>query len=218
MSINHLSVWAGKLPVNLNQSTVIMTCIFGRFLRNLQKQFILTLFPLIMKFRFILPLFLAMLFITSCQETEKAKTDKASIIGKPELILDNDLQSPEVLWAYGRLSDIQVSPDGGKLLYGVSYYSVEQNKGNRELYSMNPDGSDLKQLTHSPKSEFNALWRPDGEKIGFLSSESGSVQLYQMNPDGTGITMITDIEGGVGGFSYAPDMKHILFIKDVETF
>jgi dipeptidyl aminopeptidase/acylaminoacyl peptidase len=163
-----------------------------------------------------LTLFLAALLISSCQEMKETKSDDEKIIGKPELQLKNDLQSPEVLWAYGRLSDIQVSPDGEKLLFGVSYYSVEANRGNRELYIMNPDGTELTQLTNGPKSEFNARWRPDGKKIGFLSSESGAVQLYEMNPDGTGVSLITNIEGGVGGFSYAPDMNHVLFIKDVE--
>jgi len=37
--------------------------------------------------------------------------------------------TPEALWAFGRVSDPQVSPDGETVLYGVSYYSIEQNKG-----------------------------------------------------------------------------------------
>jgi dipeptidyl aminopeptidase/acylaminoacyl peptidase len=159
--------------------------------------------------------FLVILF-SSCDESCQQKSnDSSAIIGKQMPELSSDLQSPEVLWAYGRLSDVQLSPDGGKLLYGVSYYSVEQNRGNRELYLMNSDGSDLIQLTHSPKSEFNALWRPDGKKIGFLSSASGSVQLWEINPDGSDLQQISEIEGGIGGFSYSPDQTKILFIKDV---
>ncbi len=169
-----------------------------------------------MNSRFLIPLSFIALIITACTNTgDKANVEEAVIIGKQMPELSNDIQSPEVLWAYGRLSDVQVSPDGNSLLYGLSYYSIDQNKGNRELYLMNPDGSDVVQLTHSPKSEFNALWRPDGKKIGFLSSASGSVQLWEMNTDGAGLQKISDIEGGVGGFSYAPDMSHILFIKEV---
>jgi len=156
------------------------------------------------------------IIFSSCDESCRHKQDASqSIIGKPELELSSDIQSPEVLWAYGRLGDVQISPDGSKLLYGISYYSVEENKGNRELYLMNLDGSGLTQLTYSPKSEFNALWRPDGEKIGFLSSASGSVQLWEMDPDGSNIEQISDFEGGIGGFSYSPDASKILFISDV---
>ncbi len=162
-------------------------------------------------------LFMALLSLFNCQavdEHKKAKDD-APLIGKPEIRLKSDRMTPEVLWAFGRVSDPQVSPDGKTVLYGVSYYSIEQNKGNRELYSVAVDGKNYKQLTKSPKSEYNAIWRPDGKKIGFLTSESGSYQLWEMNPDGSGRTRISDIEGGITGFKYAPDQKKIVYTKEV---
>jgi dipeptidyl aminopeptidase/acylaminoacyl peptidase len=153
--------------------------------------------------------------IAGCDDSFRQAGRDEAIIAASVPDLASDLQTPEVLWAYGRLSDVQVSPSADKILFGVTWYSIEQNKGNRELFLMNADGSGLQQLTYSPKSEFNALWRPDGKKIGFLSSASGSVQLWEINPDGSGLQKISDIEGGVTGFSYAPDMAHILFTKDV---
>jgi hypothetical protein len=48
------------------------------------------------------------------------KQETATLIGKQPLTIDNGIMTPEVMWAMGRLSDIQVSPDGHKLLYGVS--------------------------------------------------------------------------------------------------
>lgn len=141
---------------------------------------------------------------------------KPLVIDNPNLVLESNLMTPEVLWAFGRVSDPQVSPDGETVLYGVSYYSVEQNKGNRELYSVGLNAESVKRLTTSPKSEFNAIWRPDGKKIGFLTSESGSVQLWEMNPDGSERTQISKIEGGISGFKYAPNQSKILYTKDVE--
>jgi Tol biopolymer transport system component len=44
------------------------------------------------------------------------------------------------------------------------------------LYTINVDGSGLNRLTITPENEFNAIWRPDGEKIGYLSSASGSLK------------------------------------------
>jgi len=162
-------------------------------------------------------LFIALLSLFSCQTVDEHKKtkDSAPLIGKPEIRLTSDRMTPEVLWSFGRLSDPQVSPKGGTVLYGVSYYSIEQNKGNRELYSVDVDGKNYKQLTKSPKSEYNAIWRPDGKKIGFLTSESGSYQLWEMNPDGSGRIQISDIEGGITGFKYAPDQKKIIYTKEV---
>lgn len=148
------------------------------------------------------------------QQTEHKKTSKV-LIQKPQLKLNSDLMSPEVLWSMGRLSGIQLSPDGKTLLFGITYFSKKQNKGNRELYSMNVDGSNFKQLTHTYGSEYNAIWRPDGKKIGFLSTQNGSMQIWEMNPDGSNPEQISNFKGGITGFKYSPDMKKILFTSEV---
>lgn len=137
------------------------------------------------------------------------------IIGKQNLKLDGNRMTPEALWAFGRVSGIEVSPDGNTVLYGVSYYSIEQNKGNRDLYTISISGENNNQITKSAKSEFNAIWRPDGLKIAFLSSESGSVQMWEMNPDGSDRVKISDFDGGVTGFKYSPDQTKILYAKEV---
>lgn len=152
--------------------------------------------------------------LAACQQAGE-KEPAPKVIEKPSLVLTSDRVTPEVLWAFGRLSDPQVSPDGQSILYGVTYYSIEENKGNRELYTINVDGSGLKRITTSPKSEFNAVWRPDGKKIGYLSSESGSVQLWEMNPDGTGNKQISDIADGISGFKYSPDQTKIVYAKEL---
>lgn len=157
------------------------------------------------------------MFMHSCQTGTEPATDKESapVIGKPELTLTSDRMTPEALWAFGRVGGQEVSPDGTTVLYGVSYYSIEQNKGNRELYTVGTNGENNTRITTSPKSEFNAVWRPDGKKIGFLYSDEGSVQLWEMNPDGSGRTKISSVEGGMTGFKYAPDQKRILFTKEI---
>ena len=129
---------------------------------------------------------LVMIGFMSCGPVNHS-SDNTPIIGKPDITLTGDRMTPEVLWAFGRVSGPEISPDGKTVIYGVSYYSVEQNKGNRELYSVDINGDNYRQLTHSPKSEFNAIWRPDGNRIGFLSSESGSVQMWEMLPDGSDV-------------------------------
>jgi dipeptidyl aminopeptidase/acylaminoacyl peptidase len=158
------------------------------------------------------------LIIWSCTtkvKVEEQKNQSEEIIGKPAINIQSDLMTPEILWAFGRVSGNEVSPDGKTVLYGVTYYSIEKNKGNRELYTIGINGENLKQITTSAKSEFNEVWRPDGKKIGFLSSESGSVQVWEMNPDGSNRTQISNIEGGITGFKYSPDQTKILYTKDL---
>ncbi len=144
------------------------------------------------------------------------KSTGAPLITKNQLQLTSDIMTPEVLWSFGRLGDVQVSPSGEKILYGVSYYSIEQNKGNRELFVMNSDGSEKIQLTESPENEYNAIWNPDGEKIVYLSSASGEVQAWVMNTDGTGKQKISDVDGGISSMAFSPAGDRILYTKDVQ--
>jgi dipeptidyl aminopeptidase/acylaminoacyl peptidase len=169
------------------------------------------------KITFLFGFFLAVVVLSSCQSAQDKQASEADevIISKPALTLHGDRMSPEALWAIGRVGGHEVSPDGNKILFGVTYYSIEQNKGNRELYLVDPASGEVDQITQSPRSEFNELWRPDGVKIGFLSSESGSVQLWEMDPDGKGRKQVSNVDGGITGFKYAPDQKKILFTKEV---
>ena len=170
-----------------------------------------------MKYKSIMAIALSAGMLACGSGQDKAKeTGDAPLIGKSEIKIDDGIMTPEVLYSFGRVSDVQVSPDDKKVLYGVTYVSIEQNKTNRELFTMNIDGTDNKQITKTPKSENNAVWVKKGSKIAFLTSESGSSQIWEMNPDGTDRIQISEVDGGVNGFSYSPDGKKILYIKNVK--
>lgn len=161
------------------------------------------------------------LLVSSCRfpDTNKktSKTDMdTNIISKPNLKLTSDIMTPEVLWSFGRVSEVNVSPKGDMLVFGVKYYSVEQNKGNNDIYTMDIDGNFYKQITKTAFSEHNPVFTPDGKKIAFLSPESGSMQVWEMNTDGSNKRQISFIDGDINGFKYSPDGKKILFIKEVK--
>jgi dipeptidyl aminopeptidase/acylaminoacyl peptidase len=153
----------------------------------------------------------------SCQNKKQAASANGGLIGPSDKKLQSDVMTPEVLWSFGRMADVAVSPDEKKILYSVTYYDIPQNKSNRELYTMNIDGSDVNQITHTALNENAAVWTPDGKKIAFLSSENGSSQLWEMDPNGENRKVISAVEGGITGFIYAPDMKKILYTKEVKA-
>ena len=142
--------------------------------------------------------------------------DPDSLIGRKTLSLSSPIMTPEVLWSFGRISDVQVSPARDKLLYGVSYYDIPLNKNNRELFVLDLKSKQTKQITFTPGGEYNALWRPDGKKIGFISYESGTGQLWEMNPDGSDRTQVTRVEGGITGFQYSPDQSQLMYTRQVK--
>ncbi|MFZ4413138.1 MAG: prolyl oligopeptidase family serine peptidase [Bacteroidales bacterium] len=159
---------------------------------------------------------LVMLIATqACKNKEGEKAE--NLIEKPEVTVKDGIMTPEILWSFGRIGDVSVSPDQSMVTFTVKYYSIKENKGNAEIYSMKIDGSDVKQLTKTAAGENNVVWRPDGKKIGYLSSESGSMQIWEMNPDGSSKKQLSKEEGDLEGFKYAPDGKNILFVKQVKT-
>lgn len=160
---------------------------------------------------------LALLFITACNQ-EPAKEVPQDIVGKHMIELESDIMTPEILWAFGRVGDVQVSPDNSKILYGVSYYSVEKDKSNRELFLMDIDGENKQQITTTAGGEYSAVWRPDGQGIGYMSAASGSMQLWEMDANGNNPLQVSDIENGISGFLYSPDMTKVLFIKEVKIY
>lgn len=121
----------------------------------------------------------------------------------------------DVLEALGRVGAPCVSPEG-KVLYSVSYESVEQNRSNADLYVMNTDGSEKSRLTATPESESNAVWIDGGKRIAFTSAVDGKPQLWVMNADGSGRKAVSDVEGGIAGFLFSPDGKKVVMIGSVK--
>ena len=125
--------------------------------------------------------------------------------------------TPENLWKLNRIYGEQISPDGKTIIYAQKSYQLEEDKGTSHLMKMSADGSDTKMISDGKSSVYEAQWRPDGKKIGYLSTASGTTQLWEMNPDGSGATQVTDFNEGISNFKYAPDMKHISFTMDVKV-
>ena len=145
------------------------------------------------------------------------ETGDKNLIGKSDIRIKDGRMTPEALWAMGRIGGMNVSPDGKRVVYTVAYYSVPENKSNREVFVMNADGSDNKQITKTGFAENEAVWIKGGTKIAFLCNESGSSQLLEMNPDGTDRKRLSDYDKDIEGFAFSPDEKKVLFISQVKT-
>ena len=137
--------------------------------------------------------------------------EATGFIGKSDLTLKNDLMTPEALWAMGRIGGHQASPDGKRIVYQVSYYSVKENKSHSVIYVMDADGKNNKMLTTTAKSESDAVWIADGEKIAFMCDG----QIWEMNADGSSRKQLTNDKTGIDGFKFSPDEKHVLLVKQI---
>ncbi|MGQ0543010.1 MAG: winged helix-turn-helix domain-containing protein [Blastocatellia bacterium] len=68
--------------------------------------------------------------------------------------------------------------------------------GNSEIWTVNADGSDLRQLTNVPTSDIAPMVSPDSKYIFFESDRTGTINIWRMNLDGTDQKQVTTHEGG----------------------
>lgn len=156
------------------------------------------------------PLLMAATLIgTGCSSTE----EQAKVIEKKAVQVENGQFTPELMHMMGKVSDPQLSPDKSKILYGVSYTDIQENKSNRELFVMNVDGTGNTRLTRTPSSESNARWIDGGSRIMFARGG----QIWTMNADGTGEKQVSDIQGGISEFKLSPDGKQLMYVSEIKS-
>lgn len=145
-----------------------------------------------------------------------ANAEEQEIITRPAYEVVNGQLTPELLEAFGRVSEPKISPDKKQILYTVEFVSCKADKGNKELWIMNIDGSNQRKLTNTAEPELNAEWINGGKEIAFLSVADKQLQLFVMNSDGSNRRQISNVDKGINGFVLSPDEKKILFIGNVK--
>ena len=135
-------------------------------------------------------------------------------IGRSDIRIENGRLTPEALWAMGRIGDVAVSPDGSKMAYQVSYYSVEENASHTVIYMMDSNGSNVRLLTKSAASEHSPAWL-DNDRIAFLTAKDGVQQIFSMDANGRHRKQLSFSDKDIEGFLFSPDFKHVLTVMSV---
>jgi Tol biopolymer transport system component len=68
---------------------------------------------------------------------------------------------------------------------------VSEESGNTDIWSMNADGTDRRQLTTDPHWDCCAEVSPDGRYIAFISTRSGAENIWRMDIDGRNQNQLT---------------------------
>jgi TolB protein len=121
------------------------------------------------------------------------------------------------------------SPDGSKIVFRASrpvtdeqmedYNDLVENGYVRpsalEIFVMDADGKNMKQITNLGKASFAPFFHPGGKKIIFSSNYQGitprDFNLFMINIDGTGLEQITFNPSFDGFPMFSPDGKYLVF-------
>jgi WD40-like Beta Propeller Repeat len=84
--------------------------------------------------------------------------------------------------------------------------------GDDEIYTVNPDGSGLTQLTHNSERDWKPNWSADGSKILFNRGATNSI--WVMNADGSGQAFVTsDPYFTTRDPGWSPDATRITYVQ-----
>jgi dipeptidyl aminopeptidase/acylaminoacyl peptidase len=120
----------------------------------------------------------------------------------------------EDLWAMERVAGPALSPDGRWVVFSVTRYSIEENKGNGDLWLVPTDGgAPPRRLTWNEGADGSPAWSPDSQRIAFVSKRGdGPPQLFLLPVGGGEAQPVTKLPVGVQAPKWFPDGKRIAFM------
>ena len=101
----------------------------------------------------------------------------------------------------------QWSPDGGRIVFN----SDVNAPGNVDVYTIRPDGRDLRRITTTLSSDAFPNYSPDGERITFTSDRTGNDDVFVMRADGSRQTQLTHNRTTDTLSAFSPDGQFISY-------
>lgn len=153
---------------------------------------------------------ITMILSHGCRRTDKEQS--AGNIIDVSLTPDEKsggILTPEILWKYGRIGSIVLSPDGSTVLYTVTYYDLSTEARTTNIYSVASAGGPVTQLTTEGGS--GPQWIDKGARIAYLAGS----KIMTMKPDGSDkkeITGLRDFEI----LSFSPASDRVYFTRRVK--
>ena len=121
----------------------------------------------------------------------------------------------EDLYKIKAIADPQISPDGKNIAFTVTENNLAEGKSKTEVYLMDADGNNIRNVTDNPAADYLPRWSPDGKSLLFLSTRHEGPQAWLLPLAGGEPTQVTHFTTGVSDAVWTSDGKHIVFTSDV---
>ena len=106
-----------------------------------------------------------------------------SLGAAPALAAQQRALTVDDLLALPVVGDPQLSPDGRRVAYTVTEYSLADNRGTTRIWLADLAGGAARRLTGGPGSDRQPRWSPDGRTLAFISTRENGAQLWVLPLD-----------------------------------
>lgn len=171
---------------------------------------------------FIITLFL--LLVTACQGQEPSKitdqekptaapaaaTEPASNQSKPAI---SSTEAGDTVGANSAESTPIITAEATSItgLIAFSRQPDPNDQKNLDIFIMDTEGKNLRNLTNDPAGDGGADWSPDGTKIAWTANRDGNAEIYVMNADGSHVRRLTNEKESDLLPDWSPDGQTIAF-------
>ena len=114
-------------------------------------------------------------------------------------------------------SDPRVSPDGKTIIYVRKSNDIMKDRERSNLWQVSVDGTDHRPLYSGVKSVRSPRWSPNGEKLAFVSNDTGSQQIHVRWLDNGETALISQLQASPSNLSWSPDGKWLAFTMNVKA-
>ncbi|MXV97098.1 MAG: S9 family peptidase, partial [Gemmatimonadetes bacterium] len=122
-----------------------------------------------------------------------------------------DVLTAEDVFDLEFVSDPQVSPDGSQIVFVRQWSDPHTDRNFSNLWIMNDNGSGQRSLTTGKQADSWPRWSPDGQRLLYLSDETGTPQLHVRWMDTGATTRITNLAEEPRVPAWSPDGSMIVY-------